>query len=69
MLNIINYIVRILIVIAGIVFVSGLITPQDGDSTRFRVMGIVFILFGLYRIVMYRMKSKQYKFREEEEEE
>ena len=63
MLKIINYITRILIVIIGIVFTSGLIVPADGDVTRFRVMGIVFILFGIYRIAIYRMKTKQYDFK------
>jgi hypothetical protein len=60
MLNIVNYIVRISIIIIGIILVSGLITPQNGDTILFRVMGVIFILFGAYRIVLYRMKSKQY---------
>jgi hypothetical protein len=69
MLNIVNYIVRIGIIVIGIVLVSGLIAPQNGDTTLYRVMGIIFILFGTYRIVLYRMKSKQYSsFFENEEE-
>lgn len=68
MLNIVNYVVRILIIVVGAIFTTGWIVPKDGDITRYRIMGIVFMLFGIYRIVMYRMKSRQYDFSSEEEE-
>ena len=67
MFKIVNYIIRILIIVIGIIFVSGLIVPADGDVTRFRVMGVIFILFGFYRVAMYRMKSKQYDFNKKTE--
>jgi Ca2+/H+ antiporter len=62
MMHIINYSVRILIIIIGILFLSGFITPANGDTTLYNVMGIIFILFGTYRIALYRMKTKQYNF-------
>jgi hypothetical protein len=49
--------------------VSGIIIPTSDDATMFRVMGIVFILFGVYRIVIYRMKYKEYNFKSEQENE
>jgi hypothetical protein len=68
MLHIVNYIVRVAVIVAGLIFALGVISPADGDDTRFRVMGIVFILFGIYRIIMYRMKSKQYNFKSTNDE-
>ncbi len=62
-LHVINYIVRISIVAIGVVLVSGVLFKGKDNSEMFTVMGIVFILFGLYRIVIYRMKSKQYDFK------
>lgn len=41
---------------------SGAITPK-GYNEFYQIMGVIFILFGIYRIVLYRMKSKQYDFR------
>lgn len=61
MLSIVNYIVRFFIIIIGIIFVSGAFLPENEDTTLMQIMGIVFILFGIYRIVMYKMKSKQYQ--------
>jgi len=61
-LNIINYTVRIAIIIIGIIILSGKITPK-GNEELYQIMGVIFILFGIYRIVLYKMKSKQYDFR------
>ena len=69
MLHIINYIVRVAIIIIGIVFISGVFLPPNSDTTMFRVMGGVFVLFGIYRIVVYRMKYREYNFGNYEEEE
>lgn len=68
MLHIINYIVRIAIIVIGIIFVSGIVAPPNSDTTLFRVMGGVFILFGIYRIAIYRMKYKEYNFRDKDNE-
>jgi hypothetical protein len=62
MLHIINYIIKIAIIIIGIIFISGIIPAPNSDTTMLRVMGGVFILFGVYRIVLYRMKYKEYNF-------
>lgn len=68
MLHIVNYIIKIAIIIIGIIFISGIIPAPNNDNTLFRVMGGVFILFGIYRIVLYRMKYKEYNFKKSEEE-
>ena len=62
---ILNYTAKILIIIAGIIFLSGVIVPPNGDTILYRIMGVVFILFGIYRIVMYRRKLKQYEGNED----
>jgi len=59
--HIINYTVRIFIIIMGVIFLSGYITPPNGDTNLFRVMGVVLILFGAYRIANYRRKIKHYE--------
>ena len=60
LLDIVNYAVRIIIVILGILLIFGVIMPPGTDDIMFRVMGVVFVLFGVYRIVMYRIQRKRY---------
>ena len=69
MLHIINYIVKIGIIIIGILLICGIGSTVEDDTTHFKVMGVVFVLFGIYRIILYRMKTKQYDFSINEEEE
>lgn len=59
-MNIINYTVRMLIVIMGIIIASGLFLPQNADPTLFRLTGIILIVWGIFRIVTYRRKLKRY---------
>ena len=59
LMNIINYVVRIAIIIIGILLLSGLITPPNTDVTMVRVMGAVLILWGVFRLLTYRAKLKQ----------
>ncbi len=58
----INYIIRALVIAVGIVLVSGVLTPPGGDNTMFTIMGIVVILFGIYRILTYYSGLKRYNF-------
>jgi len=60
-LKILNYTIRIIIIILGIMLTAGWLAPQEGDGTMFRVMGIIFILFGIYRVVTFHTQSKRYK--------
>lgn len=67
-LRIINYAVRILIVVIGILLLSGFILSEIEPQFRITV-GIVFILFGLYRISLLYSQEKRYKFMRDEEDE
>ncbi len=67
-LHIINYTVRGMIILLGVLLLSGIINVGTADSTFIKVMGVVFILFGIYRISIYRMQSKKYNFSINEEE-
>lgn len=67
-LRIINYGVRIIIVVIGILLLSGLILDEIEPQFRITV-GIVFLLFGLYRISLLYTQEKRYKFMREDEDE
>ena len=58
--DIINYGIRILIILIGLLFVSGILMPEDSDPKMMRVFGVVFVLFGFYRLALYRAKKKRY---------
>ncbi len=58
-MHIVNYLIRGLIIVIGIIFASGIFTPKSEDSSLMRVMGVVLILWGIYRILTYRMKYRQ----------
>lgn len=64
---IINYAVRVVIVILGIILLTGAFAPENADLALYRVMGVVFILFGIYRIAMYHINLKRYR-RENDDE-
>ncbi len=57
-----------MIILLGVLLLSGIINVGTADSTFIKVMGVVFILFGIYRISIYRMQSKKYNFSISEEE-
>ncbi|MFC2130329.1 hypothetical protein ACFLSQ_02730 [Bacteroidota bacterium] len=67
--QIINYSIRGLIIIIGILLISGILSSPEWDDSFLRIMGIVFILFGVYRVIIYRSQVKRYNFSEEEEDE
>lgn len=62
----INYIVRALILVLGIVLFFGIIKVPNADPYIMKVMGVIFILWGIFRIVIYNVKLKQNKEKEEE---
>ena len=67
-LRIINYGVRIIIVVIGILLLSGLILGDIDPQFRI-IVGIVFVLFGLYRISLLYTQEKRYKFMRDDEDE
>lgn len=60
-LRIINYAVKLLIVVFGILILFGIILKTMDTNMRI-VFGIVFILFGIYRLTIYYSKEKKYRF-------
>ncbi len=67
-LRILNYGVRLLIVVLGIAILLGYILPPNVESQIRWVFGIIFILFGIYRLSMYWTQEKRYKFMDEDDE-
>lgn len=68
MLHIINYIIRGLIVVIGILLVTGILSSSQWDESFLKIMGIIFILFGIYRIILYRHQVRKYNLMEGEDD-
>ncbi len=62
----INYIIRALILILGVILLLGLIKIPNSDPYIMKVMGVIFILWGIFRIITYNIKLKQNKQNDEE---
>jgi uncharacterized membrane protein HdeD (DUF308 family) len=62
--KLVNYAVRILMIILGLVLIIwGILFKENlQDSTLVIVMGIVVTLFGVYRLIMYRTQLERYNF-------
>ena len=68
--KILNYGVRIFIILVGLVLALGLIKARDSEQNFiFRIMGIIITLFGFYRIIMYRSNLRYFKSKDEDEDE
>ncbi|MBD1211029.1 MAG: hypothetical protein H9535_21565 [Ignavibacteria bacterium] len=57
---ILNYATRSMVVIIGLAWVSGLIPALSFDP-NVRMFGVVFILFGAYRIATFWAQHQEYK--------
>lgn len=57
-MNILNYIVKIAIIVIGILFIADVFTMEAENVATYRIMGVVFVLFGAYRLVTYYVKRK-----------
>jgi len=68
LLQIVNYSVRSLIVIIGILILSGILLPEFDSYTRI-VFGIVFVFFGIYRLIMFYSQNKRYRMEEDSDDE
>lgn len=56
-----------MIVILGLLIITSTIFEQMDTQMRI-VFGVVFILFGIYRLIMYYTQERRYKFLEENDE-
>lgn len=59
--NFINYLIKFVIIAFGIVIFFNIVELDLPDTTR-QVLGVIVILFGIYRIVIFRSKQSQYRF-------
>ncbi len=66
MMNILNYAVRGLILAFGIVLMLGIIPIPNTEPFVVKVTGLIFVLWGILRIVTYRSHLRQMKEEEEE---
>jgi len=70
--NFINYLIKFVIIAFGIVIFFNIVELDMPDTTR-QVLGVIVVLFGIYRIVIFRSKQSQYRFEvnkgEEDDEE
>lgn len=58
-MNILNYAVRILIIVIGVVFLLDIVTIPNTEPFVVKVMGLIFVLWGVFRIVTYRVHLKE----------
>ncbi|MGB9702968.1 MAG: hypothetical protein ACPL1A_09650 [Candidatus Kapaibacteriota bacterium] len=59
--SILNYGVRIIIILLGIAFVFNIFDIKQGDITMLRAIGVIMILFGIYRLLTYRAAVSRYR--------
>ncbi len=63
---ILNYAARGMVILVGILWVSGLI-PAVNYDTNLKMFGVVFILFGFYRVATFYTQQMEYKRHQDDE--
>lgn len=68
-----NYIFRSVFIIVGLLILTGVleVAPYDNAEANQNVRiagGLILVLFGIYRIALYRIKSKRFDFAAENDE-
>lgn len=66
-LDIIQYLIKGVIVLFGVVIFFNLFELDMPENTR-RVIGLIVVLFGVYRLVIYKMKKRKYEFEANDDE-
>lgn len=59
--DIINYAIRIVIIILGFLIIFNVFAFQTQDMVTFRVIGGLMIIFGIYRIYSYYLATRKYR--------
>lgn len=67
--TILNYAVRILVVLIGIIMLAGILPMPKRDPVMLQTMGVLFILFGLYRLATFHFRKKELEREHNGEEE
>jgi len=66
---IVNYIVKILTILAGIFLLAGgLILPNMPKEPMLKIMGVILIIWGSYRLIIYRIQFKRYNNEEDSDD-
>jgi len=65
---ILNYIVRGLVAIVGILLLTGVISINTLEDTTQKVLGAIMVIWGVYRIIAYYFALKNQKYLEGEED-
>jgi uncharacterized membrane protein HdeD (DUF308 family) len=67
-LIIINYIIRSITVILGLLLIIEVFpAPSESMASVWRIMGIIMVFWGFYRIIIYTIKRKTY-YKDENDE-
>ncbi|OGU56883.1 MAG: hypothetical protein A2X64_02520 [Ignavibacteria bacterium GWF2_33_9] len=67
--KILNYGIRIIIIVFGILIFFDYFNLSRGDNTMVRAFGAIMVLFGVYRIFSYRSASQRYQNLKEKNDE
>ena len=59
--DIINYAIRLIIIILGFLIIFNVFAFQTQDMITFRVIGGLMIIFGIYRIYSYYLATRKYR--------
>lgn len=66
-LDIIQYLIKGVIVLFGVVIFFNVFELDMPENTR-KVIGLIVVLFGVYRLVIYKMKKRKYEFEANDDE-
>lgn len=66
-LLILNYSIRALVAVVGVLMLAGVLFPPGMDSALARTFGGVFTLFGIYRVVSYYTAQRRLQHDDEKE--
>ena len=57
-----NYAVKILTIIVGIILLTGVFLPENlPNRGMMQIMGVILIIWGIYRLIIYRIQLNKYK--------
>ncbi|MFY8160864.1 MAG: hypothetical protein ACOVNU_06000 [Candidatus Kapaibacteriota bacterium] len=67
-LFIINFAVRVIVILVGLVVLFDLLKIPNLDTQARIIMGVVITLFGAYRLSIFYMQNKRYNFNDDDDD-
>ncbi len=64
---VLNYIIKFAFIIIGVFLLFGIFIPEHPSKTLTQTMGVIFILWGVYRLIAYYLLLKKRRTYESEE--